>query len=65
MADRYNWANSMDNLVDLYEAQGEVDKCRAVLEQVLTRLQNVDPDAPVQKLLSTMEQRRQTLLQAA
>jgi tetratricopeptide (TPR) repeat protein len=61
LADRDNWANSMDNLVDLYEAQGEIDKCRIVLEQVLIRMQDVDPDTPVQKLLVTMRRRLQAL----
>jgi tetratricopeptide (TPR) repeat protein len=61
LADRHNWANSMDNLVDLYEAQGEIDKCRIVLEQVLIRMQDVDPDTPVQKLLVTMRRRLQAL----
>jgi tetratricopeptide (TPR) repeat protein len=61
LADRHNWANSMDNLADLYEAQGEIDKCRAVLEEVLRRWQDVDPNTPMQKLLSTMRRRWQTL----
>jgi hypothetical protein len=61
IADMYNWANSMDNLVDLYEAQGNIGQCCAVLEQVLLRLQNIDPDAPEQKLLTTMQQRLQAL----
>jgi predicted anti-sigma-YlaC factor YlaD len=51
----------MDNLADLYEAQGEIDKCRAVLEEVLRRWQDVDPNTPMQKLLSTMRRRWQTL----
>ena len=59
MADSYEWANSMDNLVDLYEAQGEIAKCRIVLTQVLTQLKDVEPDAPVQKLLAVMRQRLQ------
>jgi tetratricopeptide (TPR) repeat protein len=61
IADMYNWANSMDNLVDLYEAQGDIGQCCAVLERVLLRLQNIDPDAPEQKLLTTMQQRLQAL----
>jgi tetratricopeptide (TPR) repeat protein len=61
IADVLNWANTMDNLVDLYEAQGEISKSRMVLEQVLTRLQDVDPDAPVHELLKNMRQRLQKL----
>ena len=63
IADIHNWANSMDNLVDLYEAQGDIDKCCLTLEQVLTRLNDVTPDAPVQKLLSVMRHRLQTIEQ--
>jgi tetratricopeptide (TPR) repeat protein len=61
IADKPSWANTMDNLVDLYEAQEQFDKCRVILEQVLTQMQDFDLDSPVQELLSNMQLRLQTL----
>jgi hypothetical protein len=55
--DTYNWANSMDNLADLYEAQGKMNLQRKTLENALATLSTIEPSPHVQMLLQAMRQR--------
>ena len=55
--DVYNWANSMDNLADLYEAQSLMKPFRDTLETAVSTLSTVKPTPPIQALLQTMRQR--------
>jgi tetratricopeptide (TPR) repeat protein len=55
--DTYNWANSMDNLADLYEAQGKMSLQRKTLENALATLSTIEPNPHVQTLLQAMRQR--------
>ncbi|MFO7540381.1 MAG: tetratricopeptide repeat protein [Chloroflexota bacterium] len=57
LGDTYNWANSMDNLADLYEAQGLMALCRETLETAVSTLSTLEPNFHVQTLLQTMHQR--------
>jgi hypothetical protein len=59
----YHWANSMDNLADLYEAMGEMGQCCAVLATAVSRLNNVDQNTIIEKLQATLQQRVKDLTQ--
>jgi tetratricopeptide (TPR) repeat protein len=55
--DTYNWANAMDNLADVYEAQGLRPALQETLETAVSTLSTVKPTPPIQALLQTMRQR--------
>jgi tetratricopeptide (TPR) repeat protein len=55
--DVYNWANSMDNLADLYEAQGLMQPYRDTLKTAVATLSTIEPTTRVQTLLQAMRQR--------
>ena len=56
--DRYNWANSMDNLADLYEAQGEMALYKETLQTAVSALESLPNHTPHSSaLLQTMRQR--------
>jgi hypothetical protein len=53
----YNWANSLDNLADLYEAQGNLASCRHVLTEAIAGLKVIDNTPHAQEALAIMRQR--------
>jgi tetratricopeptide (TPR) repeat protein len=55
--DTYNWANAMDNLADVYEAQGLMPALQETLSTAVSTLSTVKPTPPIQALLQTMRQR--------
>ena len=61
LGDVYNWANSLDNLADLYEAQGKTAVCRQVLEEAQTGLRTIAETPHAQELLNTITQRLESL----
>jgi tetratricopeptide (TPR) repeat protein len=58
----YNWANSMDNLADLYEAQRQTAAARQALDTAVSRLQNIADTPHTQKLRDNMRRRLNALV---
>lgn len=55
--DTYNWANTMDNLADLYEAQGLTNALQETLKTAVYTLSITELTPPGKTLLQTMRQR--------
>lgn len=55
--DMYHWANSMDNLAILYQAQGDTAVACQLLEKSLIRLQVQEPTPQTTSLLQEMRHR--------
>jgi tetratricopeptide (TPR) repeat protein len=57
----YSWANTMDNLADLYEAMGDLAACAETLAAAVARLEGQDHSAGLDQLLPEMKKRLQQL----
>lgn len=55
--DIFNWANSLDNLADLYEARGETAEFKRTLQEAIAGLQALKETPHAVELLNYMSQR--------
>ncbi|MFQ5401367.1 MAG: tetratricopeptide repeat protein, partial [Anaerolineae bacterium] len=61
LGDVYNWANSLDNLADLFEAKGDKAACRQVLEVARAGLHAIEETPHVQELSASIQKRLNSL----
>ena len=55
--DLFNWANSLDNLSDLYEAQGKTAEFKHTLQEAIAGLQVLKETPHANELLEYMQKR--------
>ena len=55
--DMYNWANTLDNLAEVYEIQEDTGEFRRILNLALSLLSKESPEAHVRKLISVINGR--------
>ncbi|MCB9010042.1 MAG: tetratricopeptide repeat protein [Ardenticatenaceae bacterium] len=55
--DMFNWANSLDNLADLYEMQGQAAEFKHTLQEAIAGLQSLKETSHTVELLNYMQQR--------
>ncbi|MEZ4592825.1 MAG: tetratricopeptide repeat protein [Chloroflexota bacterium] len=55
--DLFNWANSLDNLADLYEAQGKTAEFKLTLQEAVAGLQVLKETPHINDLLEYMQER--------
>jgi len=65
LGDMFNWANSLDNLADLYEARGQTAVSRQTLEKAYAGLQPIAESPHAQTLLHNINQRLNNLSPAS
>lgn len=61
LGDIYNWANAMDNLADLYEAEGKTADCQQTLLIAIKGLQSAEDTTYRHSLLNAMFHRLENL----